>query len=187
MPILEAQELNDWDRLNNLMEGIDPSDDEEWDRFIRAFIGSLSLLFRIDKLLIEQFMRNKFQNLESPFPGYFDTYSQISEMALDIIYERLRILDSQPVPTDEIFTTTPSRQIFYSEFQASHIDLELQMIKDEVLFNDAVDNETRFDVSKEATDSVKSFIKRMFRLIPKIESILATVNEMLNIGRKLSA
>jgi len=75
MPTLEYEQLNYWDQLDQLVEGIDVANDDDWGNFIDAFVGSLSILLMVDKVLIESLMRRRFPSNENPFPGYFATPS----------------------------------------------------------------------------------------------------------------
>ena len=184
-------ELTKWNELKELMDsGFDLSNNDEWENFTTIFINSLSQLFITDRQLIECCISKNERYRGSPhrFMTYFSTYDEIQSAAIESVRETLASLKSQPEGRNT--GALPSREFFYSELQASHLASEIPMLN-QVIFSsepnesDQIEDDTKFDIAKEATDSVKSFIKRMFRFVPKIESTLATINEMLSIGRKL--
>lgn len=191
MPTTVQIELTKWNELKELMDGgFNLSNNDKWENFTTIFIDSLSQLFIADRQLIECCInKNKrYRDSHRRFAAYFSTYDEIQSAAIESVRETLASLESRPDVSNT--GALPSREFFYSGLQASHLASEISMLN-QVIFSSEqnesgqIEDDTKFDIAKEATDSVKSFIKRMFIFVPKIESILATINEMLSIGRKL--
>lgn len=180
--------LSSWNELNTLTNaGLDPAADHDWDQFVTTFTMSFRALLEVDRVLIMECMERQQDGRSDQFPRFFETYDLVCSRAIDRVQDALTDLPFNTGVGNASSNLVAGRDGFLAEFQESMISEELDFIGSEVLPSEVIDAEAKFDIAKEATDSVKAFVKRALGFVPGIRSILSTVNELLSIGRRIGA